>query len=287
MSEYTNPFENKWNVEISVAVENVHTAVELLRETDVSTEGIIQNITAVLSNSFSALRTLTTKALNKEQKLLSLNENQLKKFNQNNMKSNYTYLIDRQISIPAGMSGTYVNYATVSFKLSEFTKQVTPIVEQLRADIGRVLSTQNGIKDSTLFTDGFYKNQKKEMDKLLTELGKVRKGDDFNAVDSYGDVFKNNNDFFNTVEITRKGNDNINRIDRGKLLYAIETTMSYIQELNELAKKEGYSKPLIAKIGECVAIVATIVEAFSSTVFNQEMLTTSLNNVIDEVGKIV
>lgn len=128
MDKYTNPFENKWNVEISVAVENVNTAVELLRGTGVSTEGVIQNITAVLSNSFNALRALTTKALNKEQKLLSLNENQLRKFNKNSMKSNYTYLIDRQISIPAGMSSTYIDYATVSFKLSEFTKQVTPIV---------------------------------------------------------------------------------------------------------------------------------------------------------------
>ena len=195
--------------------------------------------------------------------------------------------MDRMVSVPAGMNTTYVNYTEHSLKMSEMFKNTIGLIEQLRSDIGRVISTEDGIKDSTIFSDAIYIKTGKDLKKELDVLNKLRKGDEYNAVREYGKVFKNNNELIQSNEIARKTNTNINSIDRKKLLMSVETTMNYVKELSELAQSSGFSRQLIVKIGNAVACVAELVEAFSASVFNQEMIVKALDNVNEEISELI
>ena len=87
---------------------------------------------------------------------------------------------------------------------------------------------------------------------------------------------KNNGELIESINITRKANGNFNLIDRRKLMVSVETTMNYVKELSELAKQDGFSKQLVTKVGNAVACVAEFIEAFSASVFNQEMTVRAL-----------
>ena len=100
----------------------------------------------------------------------------------------------------------------------------------------------------------------------------------------YGDVFKNNGKLIESINITRKANGNFNLIDRRKLMISVETAMNYVKELSELAKQDGFSKQLVTKVGNAVACVAEFIEAFSASVFNQEMTVRALNEVSWEIS---
>lgn len=188
------------------------------------------------------------------------------------------------MSVPAGMNTTYIVYTSHGLKMSETFKNTMGLVEQLRSDIGRIISTQDGIKDSTIFSDVAYAKALKELKKDLDTLNKIRKGNEFNAMRPYGDVFKNNGELIESINITRKANGNFNLIDRRKLMVSVETTMNYVKELSELAKQDGFSKQLVTKVGNAVACVAEFIEAFSASVFNQEMTVRALNEVSWEIS---
>jgi len=121
---------------------------------------------------------------------------------------------------------------------------------------------------------------------LFDETGAeiARKGNEFNAMRPYGDVFKNNGELIESINITRKANNNFNLIDRRKLMVSVETTMNYVKELSDLAKQDGFSKQLVAKVGNAVACVAEFIEAFSASIFNQEMTVRALNEVSWEIS---
>lgn len=277
--------QNQWARTLEVSIEDLRNAVDTLQSLEVSNEGVIDAVTAVFSKSFNALRmTIKEKFFTQEQKLLGLDENQIRKLSKDKMSKSYTYLLDRPVSVPSGMKSTYLVYASHSLVMSEYYKKIASVVEQLRSDIGTVISTPNGVKDGTLFNDAFYIKEKKEVDKLNEALGRLRNGDDFNSVRNYGDVFRNNNELFETLNVVRKGNDNFNSVNRAKLIKNIETTMSYVEELAGIARQEGFSRPLVNRIGNAVAIVAEISESFGAATFNQEMVCTALNNVTKEIS---
>lgn len=286
MSKF-DALKNQWNVPLEVSIEQLNLSVAELKDIQLSNEGLIQAIKGVFSKGFNALRIGVNKLLETEQKQLVINEAVASKLTSNALKSNYVYLMDRMVSVPAGMNTTYVNYTTHSLKMSEMFKNTMGLIEQLRSDIGRVISTEDGIKDSTIFSDGVYIKASKDLKKELDVLNKLRKGDEYNAVREYGKVFKNNNELIQSNDIARKTNTNINSIDRKKLLMSVETTMNYVKELSELAQSTGFSRQLIVKIGNAVACVAELVEAFSASVFNQEMIVKALDNVNEEISGLI
>lgn len=286
MSKF-DALKNQWNVPLEVSIEQLNLCVSELKDIQLSNEGLIQAIKGVFSKGFNALRIGVSKLLETEQKQLVINEAVASKLTSNALKSNYAYLMDRMVSVPAGMNTTYVNYTTHSLKMSEMFKNTMGLIEQLRSDIGRVISTEDGIKDSTIFSDGVYIKASKDLKKELDVLNKLRKGDEYNAVREYGKVFKNNNELIQSNDIARKANTNINSIDRKKLLMSVETTMNYVKELSELAQSSGFSRQLIVKIGNAVACVAELVEAFSASVFNQEMIVKALDNVNEEISGLI
>lgn len=286
MSKF-DALNNQWNVPLEVSIEQLNLSVSELKDIQLSNEGLIQAIKGVFSRGFNALRVGVSKLLETEQKQLVINEAFANKLTSNTLKSNYAYLMDRMVSVPAGMNTTYVNYTAHSLKMSEMFKNTMGLVEQLRSDIGRVISTEDGIKDSTIFSDAIYIKTSKELKKELDVLNKLRKGDEYNAVREYGKVFKNNNELIQSNDIARKTNTNINSIDRKKLTISVETTMEYVKELSGLAQSVGFSRQLIVKIGNAVACVAELVEAFSASVFNQEMIVKALDNVNEEISGLV
>lgn len=283
MSKF-DALNNQWNVPLEVSIEQLNLSVSELKDIQLSNEGLIQAITGIFSKGFNALRLGVNKLTETEQKQLSVDEEAVRKLTSKVFTNNYAYLIDRQVSVPAGMNTTYVTYTSHGLKMSETFKNTMGLVEQLRSDIGRIISTQDGIKDATIFSDALYVKALKELKKDLDTLSKIRKGNEFNAMRPYGDVFKNNGELIESINITRKANNNFNLIDRRKLMVSVETTMNYVKELSDLAKQDGFSKQLVAKVGNAVACVAEFIEAFSASIFNQEMTVRALNEVSWEIS---
>lgn len=158
-------------------------------------------------------------------------------------------------------------------------KDVISQVAQLRIDIGRVISTDKGLTDSTLFSDMNYIRQADLINKELKTLSTMKKPNDFNAVAKYGDVFNSGVDIYSIVKLAEDNSDLINSIDRKKLLNEVDTAVQYVRDLSEMVK-DGYSKPMIAKIANATTKIAEIVEAFSVCVYNAEVITVALNSAI-------
>lgn len=274
---------------LALSIEHLNTQLEELKTLELSDEGIadlFNKVGEVFTSSFNVLRDSIAKIGTKDTSPLALDEQAIRKLDKSKMSKNYVYLLDRQVDIPSGMDTKYIKYVEQSYKLSEAYKDVMQLVEQLRIDIGRVISTPDGLKDSTLFSDKIYINRQKEVQALLNEFGKMRKGHDFTATAAYGDVFNNNNELYQCIDVTRKANNNYNTVNRSKLINNIETTMKYVQELLELTK-QGYSKPLVQKIGVAVSMVAEYIESFSATTFNAQLISNALNNTVRQVGELM
>ncbi len=88
------------------------------------------------------------------------------------------------------------------------------------------------------------------------------------------------------IGVARQCNDNLNQVNRKKLIANIETTMAYVKDLMEAAK-EGYSKPLMLKIANAIAAVAENVETLSAAVYNTKMLNVALDSVNEKVTSLV
>lgn len=286
MSQF-DVLKSPWEVPLSLSIEQLKSNTEEMMGLEVSSEGFIKKITGVFSQSFNTLRLSVTTILNKDQKIIVLDENLINKLSSNKLSNNYAYLIDREVSIPAGMKSTYLEYAKHSLVMANLFANIMNLVEELRSGIGLVISTEAGLRDSTLFNEQTYIAKKVELDKQLKILGNLRKKDDYNAMAPYGDVFKNNAEFMDSIGLIRQGNKAYNSIDRRKLMLSVETTMSYIQELSDQAKRTSYSKPMVGKIGNSVAIVAEIIEAYSASVFNQEMTSKAMDSVVREISGLI
>ena len=103
---------------------------------------------------------------------------------------------------------------------------------------------------------------------------------------AFGDVFRNGNELVECIGVARQCNDNLNQVNRKKLIANIETTMTYVKDLMEAAK-EGYSKPLMLKIANSIAAVAENVETLSAAVYNTKMLNVALDSVNEKVTSLV
>ena len=122
MSKF-DALKNQWNVPLEVSIEQLNLSVAELKDIQLSNEGLIQAIKGVFSKGFNALRIGVSKLLETEQKQLFINEAVASKLTNNALKSNYAYLMDRMVSVPAGMNTTYVNYTEHSLKMSEMFKK--------------------------------------------------------------------------------------------------------------------------------------------------------------------
>ena len=130
MSKF-DALNNQWNVPLEVSIEQLNLSVSELKDIQLSNEGLIQAIKGVFSKGFNALRVGVNKLLETEQKQLTINEAYANKLTNNALKSNYAYLMDRMVSVPAGMNTTYVNYTAHSLKMSEMFKNRVVLVVTL------------------------------------------------------------------------------------------------------------------------------------------------------------
>ena len=256
---------------------------------DVSNEGLFSAVTELFNKTFNTLR-LTAQSLFSSDKAnsknLMLDTARLNRLDKNKLSRNYASMLDLDVDIPPGMAVDYETYIRQSFEVSKSLKDVISQVTQLRIDIGRVISTDKGLTDSTLFSDMNYIRQADLINKELKTLSTMKKPNDFNAVAKYGDVFNSGIDIYAVVKLAEDNSDLINSIDRKKLLNEVDTTVQYVRDLSELTKT-GYSKPMVAKIANATTKVAEIVEAFSVCVYNAEIITTSLNSAIDTAEKFL
>ena len=100
-------------------------------------------------------------------------------------------------------------------------------------------------------------------------------------------MFRNNNELVTAVSLTNTNNQAYNVIDRKKLMASVESTMGYVRTLNEIAKRDGFNKQLLIKIGKAVSVVARYVEAYSSAFYNQKMQNETLDSIVTEINELV
>lgn len=274
-------FQSKWDVPLSVSAEQLRENIEQLKTLEVSSEGIMDVVSDFFDRAFNTLRLASQSVFGDDKKTLHLDTGRLNRLDKTKMSRGYASMMDNDVSIPPGMCVDYDTYTKQMFNVTKVLKDVISQVVQLRIDIGRVISNDKGLTDSTLFSDLSYIRQSDVIAKELKQLSAMRKPDDFNAKAKYGDVFNSGIDIWAVVKTAENSNDLINTIDRKKLQMEIDSTVQYIQDLHSKSS-EGYSKPLIAKIGNAVTRVAEIVEAFSVTVYSAEVLCTALNSAIAE-----
>lgn len=286
MSKF-NALENPWDTSISVSVETVSQQISNLESEELSREGLIQAVTGLFGNVFNTLRLSVNEVFKVQDAQLSLNHSLYGKINTKALNSNYSELMDREVPAPAGIKGTFVDYAKESNELASTILKVPSLVEQLRADVGRIVSTKDGLRDVTLFNDSFYTKAENELDAALKNLTKVRTKDDYSAIRAYGDLFRNNNELVTAVSLTNTNNQAYNVIDRKKLMASVESTMGYVRTLNEIAKRDGFNKQLLIKIGKAVSVVARYVEAYSSAFYNQKMQNETLDSIVTEINELV
>ena len=273
---------SKWDVPLMVSVEQLQADLEKIKTLDVSNEGLFESITEIFNKTFNTLR-LTAQSLFSSDKVngksLMLDTTRLNRLDKTKLSRNYAAMLDLDVDIPPGMAVDYGTYIHQSFEVSKSLKDVISQVAQLRIDIGRVISTDKGLTDSTLFSDMNYIRQADLINKELKTLSTMKKPNDFNAVAKYGDVFNSGVDIYAIVKLAEDNSDLINSIDRKKLLSEVDTAVQYVRDLSEMVK-DGYSKPMIAKIANATTKIAEIVEAFSVCVYNAEIITVALNSAI-------
>lgn len=273
---------SKWDVPLMVSVEQLQADLEKIKTLDVSNEGLFESITEIFNKTFNTLR-LTAQSLFSSDKVngksLMLDTARLNRLDKNKLSRNYAAMLDLDVDIPPGMAVDYGTYIHQSSEVSKSLKDVISQVAQLRIDIGRVISTEKGLTDSTLFSDMNYIRQADLINKELKTLSTMKKPNDFNAVAKYGDVFNSGVDIYAIVKLAEDNSDLINSIDRKKLLNEVDTAVQYVRDLSEMVK-DGYSKPMIAKIANATTKIAEIVEAFSVCVYNAEVITVALNSAI-------
>ncbi len=273
---------SKWDVSLMVSVEQLQADLEKIKTLDVSNEGLFESITEIFNKTFNTLR-LTAQSLFSSDKVngksLMLDTTRLNRLDKTKLSRNYAAMLDLDVDIPPGMAVDYGTYIHQSFEVSKSLKDVISQVAQLRIDIGRVISTDKGLTDSTLFSDMNYIRQADLINKELKTLSTMKKPNDFNAVAKYGDVFNSGVDIYSIVKLAEDNSDLINSIDRKKLLNEVDTAVQYVRDLSEMVK-DGYSKPMIAKIANATTKIAEIVEAFSVCVYNAEVITVALNSAI-------
>lgn len=273
---------SKWDVSLMVSVEQLQADLEKIKTLDVSNEGLFESITEIFNKTFNTLR-LTAQSLFSSDKVngksLMLDTARLNRLDKTKLSRNYAAMLDLDVDIPPGMAVDYGTYIHQSFEVSKSLKDVISQVAQLRIDIGRVISTDKGLTDSTLFSDMNYIRQADLINKELKTLSTMKKPNDFNAVAKYGDVFNSGVDIYSIVKLAEDNSDLINSIDRKKLLNEVDTAVQYVRDLSEMVK-DGYSKPMIAKIANATTKIAEIVEAFSVCVYNAEVITVALNSAI-------
>lgn len=273
---------SKWDVPLMVSVEQLQADLEKIKTLDVSNEGLFESITEIFNKTFNTLR-LTAQSLFSSDKVngksLMLDTARLNRLDKTKLSRNYAAMLDLDVDIPPGMAVDYGTYIHQSFEVSKSLKDVISQVAQLRIDIGRVISTEKGLTDSTLFSDMNYIRQADLINKELKTLSTMKKPNDFNAVAKYGDVFNSGVDIYAIVKLAEDNSDLINSIDRKKLLNEVDTAVQYVRDLSEMVK-DGYSKPMIAKIANATTKIAEIVEAFSVCVYNAEIITVALNSAI-------
>lgn len=273
---------SKWDVPLMVSVEQLQADLEKIKTLDVSNEGLFESITEIFNKTFNTLR-LTAQSLFSSDKAngksLMLDTARLNRLDKTKLSRNYAAMLDLDVDIPPGMAVDYGTYIHQSFEVSKSLKDVISQVAQLRIDIGRVISTEKGLTDSTLFSDMNYIRQADLINKELKTLSTMKKPNDFNAVAKYGDVFNSGVDIYAIVKLAEDNSDLINSIDRKKLLNEVDTAVQYVRDLSEMVK-DGYSKPMIAKIANATTKIAEIVEAFSVCVYNAEIITVALNSAI-------
>lgn len=273
---------SKWDVPLMVSVEQLQADLEKIKTLDVSNEGLFESITEIFNKTFNTLR-LTAQSLFSSDKVngksLMLDTARLNRLDKTKLSRNYAAMLDLDVDIPPGMAADYGTYIHQSFEVSKSLKDVISQVAQLRIDIGRVISTDKGLTDSTLFSDMNYIRQADLINKELKTLSTMKKPNDFNAVAKYGDVFNSGVDIYAIVKLAEDNSDLINSIDRKKLLNEVDTAVQYVRDLSEMVK-DGYSKPMIAKIANATTKIAEIVEAFSVCVYNAEIITVALNSAI-------
>lgn len=273
---------SKWDVPLMVSVEQLQADLEKIKTLDVSNEGLFESITEIFNKTFNTLR-LTAQSLFSSDKVngksLMLDTARLNRLDKTKLSRNYAAMLDLDVDIPPGMAVDYGTYIHQSFEVSKSLKDVISQVAQLRIDIGRVISTDKGLTDSTLFSDMNYIRQADLINKELKTLSTMKKPNDFNAVAKYGDVFNSGVDIYAIVKLAEDNSDLINSIDRKKLLNEVDTAVQYVRDLSEMVK-DGYSKPMIAKIANATTKIAEIVEAFSVCVYNAEIITVALNSAI-------
>lgn len=273
---------SKWDIPLMVSVEQLQADLEKIKTLDVSNEGLFESITEIFNKTFNTLR-LTAQSLFSSDKVngksLMLDTARLNRLDKTKLSRNYAAMLDLDVDIPPGMAVDYGTYIHQSFEVSKSLKDVISQVAQLRIDIGRVISTDKGLTDSTLFSDMNYIRQADLINKELKTLSTMKKPNDFNAVAKYGDVFNSGVDIYAIVKLAEDNSDLINSIDRKKLLNEVDTAVQYVRDLSEMVK-DGYSKPMIAKIANATTKIAEIVEAFSVCVYNAEIITVALNSAI-------
>lgn len=273
---------SKWDVSLMVSIEQLQADLEKIKTLDVSNEGLFESITEIFNKTFNTLR-LTAQSLFSSDKVngksLMLDTTRLNRLDKTKLSRNYAAMLDLDVDIPPGMAVDYGTYIHQSFEVSKSLKDVISQVAQLRIDIGRVISTDKGLTDSTLFSDMNYIRQADLINKELKTLSTMKKPNDFNAVAKYGDVFNSGVDIYSIVKLAEDNSDLINSIDRKKLLNEVDTAVQYVRDLSEMVK-DGYSKPMIAKIANATTKIAEIVEAFSVCVYNAEVITVALNSAI-------
>lgn len=273
---------SKWDVPLMVSVEQLQADLEKIKTLDVSNEGLFESITEIFNKTFNTLR-LTAQSLFSSDKVngksLMLDTARLNRLDKTKLSRNYAAMLDLDVDIPPGMAVDYGTYIHQSFEVSKSLKDVISQVAQLRIDIGRVISTDKGLTDSTLFSDMNYIRQADLINKELKTLSTMKKPNDFNAVAKYGDVFNSGVDIYAIVKLAEDNSDLINSIDRKKLLNEVDTAVQYVRDLSEMVK-DGYSKPMIAKIANATTKIAEIVEAFSVCVYNAEIISVALNSAI-------
>lgn len=273
---------SKWDVSLMVSFEQLQADLEKIKTLDVSNEGLFESITEIFNKTFNTLR-LTAQSLFSSDKVngksLMLDTTRLNRLDKTKLSRSYAAMLDLDVDIPPGMAVDYGTYIHQSFEVSKSLKDVISQVAQLRIDIGRVISTDKGLTDSTLFSDMNYIRQADLINKELKTLSTMKKPNDFNAVAKYGDVFNSGVDIYSIVKLAEDNSDLINSIDRKKLLNEVDTAVQYVRDLSEMVK-DGYSKPMIAKIANATTKIAEIVEAFSVCVYNAEVITVALNSAI-------
>ena len=271
---------SKWDVSLMVSVEQLQADIEKIKTLDVSNEGLFGAVTELFNKTFNTLR-LTAQSLFSSDKVnsknLMLDTARLNRLDKNKLSRSYASMLDLEVDIPPGMAVDYETYIRQSFEVSKSLKDVISQVAQLRIDIGRVISTDKGLTDSTLFSDMNYIRQADLINKELKTLSTMK--NDFNAVAKYGDVFNSGIDIYAVVKLAEDNSDLINSIDRKKLLNEVDTAVQYVRDLTGMVA-DGYSKPMIAKIANATTKIAEIVEAFSVCVYNAEIITVALNSAI-------